>query len=391
MYLLLFFILILTSNSDPGAIISDDINNNESEVAITTTIEQHPQEQEQEQTVFEEHQEIPRIPKVIDSVIANLKDPYTPKKDIPFFWHIPKSGGTSIKNMYSQCYNMVEASETGAYNDPSNSNNNYSDIIKVVEVEEGRYVNVDVTIDAGIDHAAKLKLVESNLADIIVSPLFHKASTTLFPSSSSEHKGRLMAVFRDPIDRIISLYYYLQKATWEPTYNPIFQNMTLEQFAFSPYCESNFVGRSLINKMEEPLTVTDVEVSKMILKEKCLIGLLSDLPTSIKRFDSYFGFIDTNKDVFNVDCQNEYIKKGVNRKTYSKDDVIVNNSNNDESLNNAIEEIKRKNWLDIILYQYSIELFHQQGIAFFSDFGDGNEKSGADGNLLAVSRALRGS
>ena len=188
--------------------------------------------------------------------------------------------------MYSQCYNMVEASETGAKNNVENS------ILNIVEVEGGRYVNVDVTIDEGIDQAARLNLVESNLADIIVSPLLHKASTTLF--AGSQRQGRFMAVFRDPVERIISLYYYLQKATWEPTYNPIFKDMTLEQFAISPYCESNFVGRSLINKMEEPLTITDVESSKKILREKCLIGLLNDLPTSIKRFDSYFGFVDGN-------------------------------------------------------------------------------------------------
>ena len=42
---------------------------------------------------------------------------------------------------------------------------------------------VDATLEDGIDHAASLKLVESNLADVIVSPLIRKASSSLLNES----------------------------------------------------------------------------------------------------------------------------------------------------------------------------------------------------------------
>ena len=34
-------------------------------------------------------------------------------KDTPIFWHVLKSGGSSMKTMYATCYHLVVASETG--------------------------------------------------------------------------------------------------------------------------------------------------------------------------------------------------------------------------------------------------------------------------------------
>jgi len=266
--------------------------------------------------------------------------------DVPFFWHVPKSGGTSIKNMYSQCYGMVEASESGIANGrPKEA------YLQVVEVEQGKYVNVDVTTEDGIDHAASLKLVDSNLADIVVSPLLHKATTSLL---SENRKGRLMTIFRHPIDRVISIFYYLQKATWEPTYNPIFKNMTLRDYAFSQYAESNFVARSLLNKMEVgQLTKSDVRTCKKILADKFVIGFLDDLENSVKRFDSYFGF-----NAVHTTCKEMYLKKGVNR----RDGSNVDTESRDFKL--AYDELKRKNWLDMDLYDYVHEFYRKQGELF---------------------------
>merc|ERR1719410_1069330 len=181
-------------------------------------------------------------------VFVDTNEPFVRKVDVPFFWHIPKSGGTSLKNMYSQCYNMVEASESGIANGHDQDTS-----LSVVVIEEGKYANVDVTTEAGLKRAVSFKLAESNVVDLIVSPLLHP-STALF---STDHRGRMVTVFRDPVDRVISLFFYLRQATWEPTYEEKFKNMTLKEFAFSPFCESNFVSRSLLNKMEEPLTGED--------------------------------------------------------------------------------------------------------------------------------------
>ena len=65
-----------------------------------------------------------KIPTVLDVNLVNWDD--TPSDDVhhndankqhevPIFWHILKSGGTTIKLMYATCYNFVEACETGGW------------------------------------------------------------------------------------------------------------------------------------------------------------------------------------------------------------------------------------------------------------------------------------
>ena len=52
-----------------------------------------------------------------------------------------------------------------------------------------------------------------------------EAAECLFDST---HQGAAYTVFRDLVDRAVSLFYYLQHATWEVSYQPEFQNFTLK-------------------------------------------------------------------------------------------------------------------------------------------------------------------
>ena len=59
-------------------------------------------------------------------------------------------------------------------------------------------------------------LVKSELTDVIFSPLLHESSQ-LF--NNTNHQGRAFCLFRHPVDRAVSLFYYLKHATWEPTFS----------------------------------------------------------------------------------------------------------------------------------------------------------------------------
>lgn len=76
-------------------------------------------------------------------------------------------------------------------------------------MSKAMYVNVDTTIRPGIDHAKKLGLVQSGLADMIISSDVEYAVSQLFDGS---HKGRALGLFRHPVDRLVSKFYYLQTA-----------------------------------------------------------------------------------------------------------------------------------------------------------------------------------
>jgi len=260
----------------------------------------------------------------------------------PFYWHIPKAGGTTVQDEYVECFSLVEASEIGGV-DQGNS-------LELVEINGGNYhVNVDTSILPGILHAAELDLVPSQMAEIIFSPLLHESSTHLF---SPNFKGQMFAMFRHPVDRVISLFYYLRSATWEPTYNSALQNQTLLEYAESELAENNFMVRSLVDKMEGELSMSDLRLAKEILKQKCLVGLLDRWEASINRFDSFFGFQphgDRHEQA--LQCRETLRAKGGSNKHQHP---IVNRTS-------AVYAIlERENALDLILYEYVQELFQEQ-------------------------------
>ena len=54
-----------------------------------------------------------------------------------------------------------------------------------------------------------------------------------------EHKGRSLALFRHPVDRALSMFFYLQAATWERTYRPEWANMTVLEWTKLPNAEED--------------------------------------------------------------------------------------------------------------------------------------------------------
>ncbi|KAL7552594.1 hypothetical protein ACHAWF_016420 [Thalassiosira exigua] len=340
------------------------------------------------------------------------------------FWHVLKSGGTTIKLMYAQCYRLVEACETGVLveaeqeqrrNQPSQqqqllpsvdegqgghpspwewmqqqqqqqqAQNSAVDLdspqrrrrlepmpyspseeeldgndaklaqqeaagqLRVVISEDGRrYVNVDVTTPDGILHASELGFASSDLADVLFTPLLLESAQSLVTSSG--RRGRAFALFRHPVERVVSIFHYLQRATWEPTYDPRYASWTVDEYANSPECESNWMVRSLIDKMTGPLSPDDVLVAKDVLRRKCLVGLLDRMEESVVRFHRYFGFGDEEA----LRCaRDRFVGKGSG-----------SNSHTHPKLDRRSETwaiLERKNSLDLRLYEYAQQLFVEQG------------------------------
>lgn len=52
------------------------------------------------------------LPSNIELFLRDVHEPIE-KNDVPFFWHILKSGGTSVKDAIGMCLGLVEASESG--------------------------------------------------------------------------------------------------------------------------------------------------------------------------------------------------------------------------------------------------------------------------------------
>jgi len=66
-------------------------------------------------------------------------------------------------------------------------------------------MNVDTTSPEGMDRAKQLGLASSLLVDIIVSGYVSATPRVFTPTN----RGRLFALFRHPVDRLASKFYYL--------------------------------------------------------------------------------------------------------------------------------------------------------------------------------------
>jgi hypothetical protein len=101
--------------------------------------------------------------------------------DSNYFFHIPRSGGQTIKEIAGKCLNKVLASEVGV-----RDGHGQDETLQTIEYNGGNYVNVDTTSIDGLHRAAALGLVSSSLSDLITSSYFGEAGM-LF---DLHHKGR---------------------------------------------------------------------------------------------------------------------------------------------------------------------------------------------------------
>ena len=176
----------------------------------------------------------------------------------PFFWHIPKAGGSSAKYYYVNCRGIKLA--------------HYDD-------------DFDIVSRPGVMKAKAANLVPSHSHDMLMSALFHPA-IDLF---DSENKGRAFAMFRHPVDIVISTYYYLQTATWEPGYDPKLGETPIEEFA-AEACRRDWITKNLAGVVcQDDVTQEDFEYAKQILGDYFLVGLTSHTNESTERFDKFFG------------------------------------------------------------------------------------------------------
>mmetsp|Transcript_38857 Transcript_38857/g.58368 ORF Transcript_38857/g.58368 Transcript_38857/m.58368 type:complete len:342 (-) Transcript_38857:270-1295(-) len=266
--------------------------------------------------------------------------------DTPFFWHVAKSAGSTSKSMYAQCAGLVVACEVGG-----REGHDREPELAVVEMNQGlKYLNVNLSTKEGMERAGRLGMVESGLAEIIITSHIEPL-TELF---SPEYRGRMFSLFRHPVERVVSLFYYLQTATWEHTYDPIYATMTLDDYANSNFVESNILVRLLSKNPESPISQEDIALSKEFIRRKCLIGLVTHMEESIERFNAFFGI------VMDEVCREDYVsEKRIGANKHSHPPI--------ERPSATWDKLARKNWADIILYEYVIELFMEQGHMFRAD------------------------
>ncbi|KAL9188446.1 hypothetical protein ACHAXT_006824 [Thalassiosira profunda] len=272
-----------------------------------------------------------------------------PTKETILFWHVPKSGGTTVKSVY-ECFGQTIANRLG------------SDA-ELPEDEEGlvvfrpwpwnskaKYVNVDVTSRPGIDRAKQLGLVPSGLVDLVVTSDPAYAIEQLFDES---RKGRALAMFRHPVDRLVSKYHYLGMAKWERRYEPRWKEMSLEQWAEEENNDNNHLVRKLSGRTgNDTLSDEDLRAAMRTIKQRFIVGLTNQMEESISRFNTVMGLGESHWR--HRTCMNHFFGSGSSQKEN------VNPHPGLAEGSPAWQILARKNALDIRLYEYIVRIFDEQ-------------------------------
>ena len=195
----------------------------------------------------------------------------------------------------------------------------------------------------------KLGLVQSNLADVI----FFTNPTIIEGLFDTEHKGRVMSIFRNPVERLISKFYYLSIATWEPNYQPTWDGMDLGVWAREHDTDHNFVMRTLMGKKSHHLSEADLPHAKKLLSERFIVGLSDNYEESIRRFEAVM-LVDENIDAdTRNECNSAFFGGRIEKKNANDHPQVEPGS----EIYNTIAE---SNLLDMALYEYITELFFEQ-------------------------------
>ena len=282
---------------------------------------------------------------------ADVDQPYNKQSDLPFFWHVPRTGGTTMNDILVDCLQLTVASNSGVFE-------GHGDDVELQVVHFDRrynYVNVDLSTFEGIERAKKLSMVSSGIANVAVSSLLYEAATMF----SQINKGRLFALFRHPVERAVSLFHYLQDTQWRrsSTKNLDLANIKIEEFFKGGLAENNWMTRFLSNQLTKgQLEESDLDLAKEVLRRKCLVGLLKEKGQSFARFEKYFGWkFGANSD---GECHEKKLQWAWPLK-HRHEEV--------EEGTELWDLVIRQNEFDMELYEYAKILFMEQE-AIFSSF-----------------------
>mmetsp|Transcript_28865 Transcript_28865/g.43366 ORF Transcript_28865/g.43366 Transcript_28865/m.43366 type:complete len:235 (-) Transcript_28865:504-1208(-) len=191
---------------------------------------------------------------------------------------------------------------------------------------------------------------DSGLADAVVTPFIYEANELFTPTA----KGRLFTVFRHPIDRAISLFYYIQVADWEPSYRPDLQEWTLEQYATSDVAENNWMTRQLTNQLEGDLNDDHLALAMEVIRRKFLVGLMTQIGRTMERFERYFRWTYHVNPPNQEACRVRLLQGGSNT------NASGNKKDKPQEGSEAYELLRLQNMYDLQLYEYIESLFEEQ-------------------------------
>ncbi|MBD2147212.1 sulfotransferase family 2 domain-containing protein [Sphaerospermopsis sp. FACHB-1194] len=242
---------------------------------------------------------------------------------IYFFLHIPKTGGVSIKNNLSRVLPKSSVYSITSNGDGVSGYFGYLSSLKKLEDYEQFYKD-------------KIRLVTGHYSFGL-----HE--------SFGDRTFKYLSFVRDPIERVISLYFYIKTQPTHPLFSVVVdKNLTLEQFALGSF-------HSEIENCQTKMLSGRKETDFLVGTEPCAE---IDLQRAIKHIESYFPVVgltekcDQSLSLINYNYGLNLVpgvKKNVTKYRPKITEI-------DQVTKKAIESV---NAYDIELYRYSCERFQK--------------------------------
>mmetsp|Transcript_14628 Transcript_14628/g.21368 ORF Transcript_14628/g.21368 Transcript_14628/m.21368 type:complete len:406 (+) Transcript_14628:39-1256(+) len=269
--------------------------------------------------------------------------------DIAFFLHVPKSGGSVIKDIFSTCYTGLTRAEI------------------VQDLRQLRILpnrpKYSVAQDAARQHHQEGEgaLMSGLLRPDIVfsSSLFDSLEVLQSAISDPDLRMRLFIMLRHPVERSESIFQYLIRATWEPTFFPALAGMTRHDVIHHGILDDNWLTRTLTNSdISVELTSNHVEQATKILRSKFLIGLSYNIEESWLRIRDAFGWRDDTGESHL--CSENMVWK------VSKEYASVSADSKYGLEQGSVEWqlLESINTFDVQVYNNAIEIFKEQRVFF---------------------------
>jgi hypothetical protein len=214
--------------------------------------------------------------RTIQDTLSNQR-PLEEDGDVIFYWPVPQAAGSALTDMLDFCFRKIRAEKV---RDPRLA----MDI--VYATQRHSLVNMDTNSPQAIALAKEMHLLESDDVNVFQSPSpvytqtivsnFLWEAATLF---TPHHKGRMITIVRHPIERDVSMYHKMVKATREPTYNGDLKQMTLLEYATTQHDRrgDNWLVRLLTHDKRGRITEGHVNFATHLLRKYCLVGFLNPL------------------------------------------------------------------------------------------------------------------
>jgi hypothetical protein len=195
-----------------------------------------------------------------------------------------------------------------------------------------------------------LGLVESGVVDMIVTSDPTYAVENLFDAT---HKGRVMALFRHPIDRLVSRFYYLREAKWEKQYRPQWKRIDILEYAKVRNTDNDHMVKKMAGiAANATATEAHLRVAMRTIEKRFIVGLMDQMEESVRRFNIVMGISETDE---NKKCMDHFFHDSLGAKRHKS------NSHPQVKKGSATwNALAKRNKLDLRLYDYILQLFDEQ-------------------------------